>query len=50
MSPFRKRKGTLQKLKVQEDDEEDKQLEKLDDDMQKLKPIYDKVLENYAQR
>jgi hypothetical protein len=41
MSPFRKKRGTLVKLRVEEDDdEEDAQLEKLEEAHRKMEPIF----------
>jgi hypothetical protein len=43
-SPFRKKRGTLMKLNVKEDEEEDAMLEKLEADHKKIQPIFDEVL------
>ena len=50
MSPFRKKRGTLIKLKVDEDDEEDAQLEKLEEAHRKIEPIYQQILLNFEIR
>lgn len=42
-SPFRKKRGTLVKLKVQEDDEEDLMIEKLEADQTKIQPFFEQV-------
>jgi hypothetical protein len=42
-SPMRKKKGTLIKLNVKEDDEEDAYLEKLEIEQKKIQPIFDEL-------
>lgn len=48
-SPFRKKKGGLMKLKVNEDDAEDAYLEKLEADQKRIMPFFDQVVSNYEE-
>jgi len=49
-SPWRKKRGTLVKLQVNDEDNEEAEFEKLDEAHKKLKPIFEKVLANFQQK
>ena len=50
-SPFRKKRGTLVKLKtVADDDEEDAQIEKLEAELAKIQPFFDKVMSAFEEK